>query len=161
MSSANCQLRWTIQFLAIIAFGATTGCASMISSLADPSLEKQFPRASAEEPAARYETPIPHQHQAATPTNLRAQQRQFDRVATLVEVFDNIRWGLANVSPFAGPFAGKVTVTSTADKLCDSGSGIVAGMGWSWGAATLQPMAITEAVVRSRCRTAFRDHFLR
>jgi hypothetical protein len=148
-----------IQIIAAISFTGMTGCASVISSLADPSLERQFPEASVNkpEPVARYETPIPHQYRAYTAPNLREQQRQFDRTATLIEVVDGIRWAFASMSPFS---PANVTVTSTADKLCDSGSAMVTGTEWM-GAAMLQPMAMRDAVVRSRCRTAFRDHFLR
>jgi hypothetical protein len=157
MSSANRQLQRTIQIAAAIVFSGTTGCAGVISSLADPSLTKQFPRAGAEASEARYEAPIPHQYDAYRTPSLREQQRQFNRVATLVELVDGIRWGAANLSLLG---AANITVTSSADKLCDSGSAMVTGTEWM-GAATLQPMVLKEAVVRSRCRMAFRDHFLR
>jgi hypothetical protein len=156
MSPANRRIR-ALEMAIAIALSGTAGCAGVISSLADPSLEKQFPRASVEGPAARYETPIPHQYQAYTPTSLREQQRQFDRTATLIEVVDGIRWTFARLAPFSPD---NVTVTSSADKLCDSGSAMVTGTEWM-GAAALQPMSLKDAVVRSRCRTAFRDHFLR
>ncbi|HUQ20104.1 MAG TPA: hypothetical protein VM099_10875 [Gemmatimonadaceae bacterium] len=162
MSSVGRRLQRTIPIAAAIALSGMTGCASVLSSLADPSLEKQFPgasaEASAEAPAAKYETPIPHQYQAYKAPSLRTQQRQFDRMATLIEVVDGIRWDLARLSPF-GPE--HPTVISTGSTLfCGRGSALVTGTPWM-GAATLQPMALGEAVGRSRCTTAFRDHFLR
>jgi hypothetical protein len=160
MSPANRRLR-AIEIAVAIALSGTTGCAGVISSLADPSLERQFPgarpKASTDAPASKYETPIPHQYQAYTAPSLRAQRRQFDRMATLIEVVDGIRWDLARLSPFGSDH---VTVTSTANELfCDRGSAMVIGTDWM-GAARLQPMALADAVGRSRCRTAFRDHIL-
>jgi hypothetical protein len=148
-----------LQIVGVLAFTGMTGCASVISSFADPDLERQYPGASINRDASagRYETPIPHQYHAYTAPSLLEQQRQFNRVATFVEVFDGIRGFLANLGPGG---SGNVTVTSTADKFCDSGSAMVTGSEWM-GAPALQPMSVKEAVNRSRCRTAFRDHFLR
>ena len=158
MSSANRRIRATLQIVVAIAFSGATGCASMISSLADPALERQFPKASVEPPpAAKYETPIPHQYYAYGPTNLRAQRREFERTASFVDFIDGLRWAVADLGSLSHH---SVTITSIADKFCEGNSAIVTGMGW-WGASNLQPMGLHDAVVRSQCRNAFRDHFLR